>query len=115
MAILRTMQPAFTAGELSPALWARVHLSKYQSGLKAAKNVFVHPHGGASNRTGLEFIGRVRNAGVAVLIPFVYDAETDQTYNLEFSDLKVRFYRAGSPILETAKTITAMTTASPGV
>lgn len=115
MAILRTMQPAFTAGELSPALWARVDLSKYQSGLKTALNVFVHPHGGVSNRTGFEFIGRVRNDGVAVLIPFVFDAETDQTYNLEFSDLKMRVYRAGSPVLETAKTIMAMTTASPGV
>ncbi|WP_164056303.1 hypothetical protein [Rhizobium oryzihabitans] len=115
MAILRTMQPAFTAGELSPALWARVDLSKYQSGLKIAKNVFVHPHGGASNRTGLEFIGRVRGSGFSVLIPFVYDAETDQTYNLEFSHLKMRVYRAGAPILRSAKNITAITTANPAV
>ena len=115
MAILRTMQPAFTAGELSPALWARVDLSKYQSGLKIAKNVFVHPHGGVSNRAGLEFIGRIRGSGIAVLIPFVYDAETDQTYNLEFSHLKMRVYRAGAPVLQAAKNVTAMTTANPGV
>ena len=49
MADLRTLQAAFTAGELGPALWARVDLSKYGSGLKTALNVFVHPHGGASN------------------------------------------------------------------
>ncbi|WP_276120377.1 hypothetical protein [Pararhizobium qamdonense] len=108
MAILRTMQPAFTAGELSPALWARVDLAKYQSGLKTAKNVFVHPHGGISNRAGLEFIGRTKNAATAVLIPFVYDAETNQTYNLEFTNLRLRIYRAGAPILQAAKAVTAI-------
>lgn len=115
MALMRTMQPAFTAGELSPALWARVDLSKYQSGLKTAKNIFVHPHGGASNRCGLEFIGRTSGSGFAVLLPFVFDAESDQTYNIELSHLKLRVYRAGSPILEASKAITAITKASPGV
>lgn len=115
MAILRSIQPAFTAGELSPGLWARVDLSKYQSGLKIAKNVFVHPHGGVSNRPGLEFIGRVRDSGVAVLIPFVFDTETDQTYNLEFTHLKMRVYRSGAPVLQAAKLITAVTAASPSV
>lgn len=109
------MQPAFSAGELAPGLWARSDLAKYQSGLKVAKNIFVHAHGGASNRAGLEFIGRTRAGAKANLIPFVYDAETNQTYNLEFSDKKIRFYRAGSPILEPAKAISAISIASPGV
>jgi hypothetical protein len=99
MAILRTMQPAFTAGELSPALWARTDLAKYQSGLKTARNVFVHPHGGVSNRPGLEFIGEVRNSAPGNLLSFVFDAETNQTYNLEFTAGKIRFYRAGVLIL----------------
>ena len=38
MTDLRAYQPSFTAGELSPALWARVDLSKYGSGLKTALN-----------------------------------------------------------------------------
>ncbi len=115
MTLLRMMQPAFTAGELSPALYARVDTSKYQSGLKTAKNIFVHPHGGASNRSGLEFIGRTRGSGFAVLLPFVFDAETDQTYNLEFSHLKMRVYRAGVAVLEASKAITAVSIASPAV
>lgn len=109
------MQPAFTGGELSPALYARVDTSKYQSGLKTAKNIFVHPHGGASNRSGLEFIGRTRGSGFAVLLPFVFDAETDQTYNLEFSHLRMRVYRAGVAVLEASKAITAISIASPAV
>lgn len=108
MSILRTMQPAFTAGELSPSLWARVDLSKYQTGLKLAKNVIIHPHGGASNRAGFEFIGRTVGNGASVLIPFVFDAVTNQTYNLEFGNQVMRVYRAGSPVLDAAKTITGI-------
>lgn len=115
MAILRVMQPAFTSGELSPALWARVDVDKYRSGLKVAKNIFIHPHGGASNRSGLEFIGRTRGSGFAILLPFIFDAETDQTYNLEFSHLKMRVYRAGSPVLEAAKAMTGVSIAANGV
>jgi hypothetical protein len=115
MAILRMMQPAFTAGELSPALYARVDQAKYQSGLKIAKNVFVHAFGGVSNRTGLEFIGRTKGSGLAVLIPFVYDIETNQTYNLEFSNQRMRVYRFGIPVLEAPKPITGISTGSSGL
>lgn len=115
MAIMRTMQPSFTAGELSPALWARVDLSKYSSGLKIAKNIFIHPHGGASNRAGFQFVGETRGSGIARQIPFIFDPETDQTYDLVFTDAKLRIYRAGSPILNAAKTITDATKANPGV
>lgn len=115
MAILRTMQPSFTAGELSPALWARVDLAKYASGLKTAKNVFIHPHGGASNRAGLQFVAETRGSGIARQIPFIFDAETDQTYDLVFTHLKLRVYRAGSPVLNANKTITAITKTNPGV
>lgn len=102
------MQPAFTAGELSPSLWARVDLSKYQTGLKLAKNLIIHPHGGASNRAGLEFIGRTAANATSVLLPFVFDAVSNQTYNLEFANQVMRVYRAGSPVLESAKTITGI-------
>ena len=40
------IQPSFSAGELSPALAARVDLAKYASGVRRLKNFFVHPHGG---------------------------------------------------------------------
>lgn len=96
---LRAFQPSFTAGELSPALWARVDLSKYQSGLKTGKNIFVHPHGGASNRAGLEFIREVKDsADKANLIPFEFSVE--QSYVLEFGDLYFRVYRDGGVIFK---------------
>lgn len=98
MVDLRAYQPSFTAGELSPALWARVDLSKYGSGLKTALNIFIHPHGGASNRAGFEFIGEVKDsADFAALIPFQFN--TEQSYELEFGDQYFRVYRDGGVVL----------------
>lgn len=101
MADLRAYQPSFTAGELSPALWARVDLSKYSSGLKTAVNLFIHPHGGASNRAGLEFIREVKTSAKKTrLIPFQFN--TSQSYILEFGDLYFRVYRDGGIVLSGA-------------
>lgn len=98
MAELRTFQPSFTAGELSPALWARVDLAKYGSGLKTAINLFIHPHGGASNRTGTEFIREIKNSAQnARLVPFQFN--TEQTYALEFGDKYMRVFKNGEAVL----------------
>ena len=98
MADLRAFQPSFTAGELSPALWARVDLAKYASGLKQARNVFIHPHGGASNRPGLMFVNEVKDSTKNVrLIKFQFN--TEQSYILEFGDKYFRVYRDGGLIL----------------
>ena len=101
MADLRAYQPAFTAGILSPALWSRVDLAKYATGLKTATNLFVHPHGGASNRAGLEFVSEVKNsANAARLIPFQFN--TEQSYALEFGDGYMRVFRDGGAVLSGA-------------
>jgi hypothetical protein len=99
MADLRAYQPAFTAGVLSPSLWSRVDLAKYGSGLKTAINLFVHAHGGISNRAGLEFIGEAADSTRAVrLIPFQFS--TEQSYVLEFGQFTMRVYREGGVILD---------------
>lgn len=98
MTDLRAYQPSFTAGELSPALWARVDLAKYGSGLKTALNLFIHPHGGASNRAGLEFVAEVKDSDdFAILIPFQFN--TEQSYELEFGDQYFRVYKDGGVVL----------------
>ncbi|CAA2140447.1 hypothetical protein [Hyphomicrobium sp. ghe19] len=99
MADLRAYQPSFTAGELSPALGARVDLAKYSSGLRSAVNIFVHPHGGASNRAGTEFVTEVKNsAKITRKVPFEFN--TEQTYRLEFGDKYFRVIRDGGVILK---------------
>lgn len=102
MAILRSPKTSFTGGEFSPALSARVDLEKYSSGVKTAKNVFVHAHGGMSNRAGFELVSHARQGGMSVQIPFIASIETDETYAILLSNLRMMFTRNGAPVLETA-------------
>lgn len=98
MANLRGFQPSFTGGELSPSLHARVDLAKYQVGLKKALNVFVHPHGGVSNRAGMQFIGEVKTSANATRI-VGFEFNNDQTYVLEFGNLYMRVWKNGGQVL----------------
>lgn len=92
---LRPIQSSFAAGELSPALHARVDLAKYTVGAKQLKNFFVHPHGGASNRPGTKFVALA--LGKTRLISFQFNVV--QTYILEFSDLKMRIIKDGGLVV----------------
>ncbi|RAU21078.1 hypothetical protein CU669_15085 [Paramagnetospirillum kuznetsovii] len=106
------IQPSFAAGELAPSLYARVDLAKYHIGAKRLLNFFVHAHGGASNRPGTVFIGRVKDTANPVrLISFTFS--TTQAYCLEFGNLYMRVIMNGGHVLESAKTITAASQANP--
>lgn len=114
MTDLRAYQPSFTGGELSPALHARVDLAKYSTGLKTGLNVFLHPHGGASNRAGLEFCGEVKtSANETRLVPFIFSES--QTYVLEFGNLYMRVWKNGALVLSGGlpyEVVTPFTTAN---
>ncbi|MDR3176017.1 MAG: hypothetical protein LBU06_05745 [Desulfovibrio sp.] len=77
-----TLQGAFTSGELSPSLQARVDLAKYQQGCRTLRNFLVQPHGGAVKRPGFELLDAL--PGEAFLIGFVFGG--DQAYALCFGD-----------------------------
>lgn len=89
-----TLQGAFTSGELSPSLSARVDLAKYQQGCRTLKNLLVEPHGGATKRPGfllIDALPRVystaENNGAA-LLPFIFNEE--QAYCLVFGHFWLR-------------------------
>ena len=105
---------SFVAGEISPRLEGRIELEKYKQGASELLNMIVHPHGGASRRPGTEFIGEIKSSSVkGRLIPFQF--KTTDTYILEFGNSTMRIIRNGGYVLDSAKTITAATKASPGV
>lgn len=106
---------SFTAGEISPRLEGQITLEKYRQGLSELTNMVVMPHGGVTRRPGTEFLGEVKNsAAKARLIPFQF--KTSDTYILEFGPETMRVYRNGLQVLTgSAKTITGVTQASPGV
>ena len=104
----------FTAGELSPRLDGRTDLNKYFNGTKTLENMLIHPHGGASRRSGTKFIHEVKTSSAQTrLIPFEFS--TTQTYIMEFGNNYIRFYKDQGIITESNKTISGATQANPGV
>ncbi len=91
------LQPSFSGGEISPSLQGRVDSTAYGSWLKTARNFYVHPQGGASNRQGTLFMGEAKYTDKDCrIIPFVLGEE--EAYVLEFGEQYVRVYSAGGLI-----------------
>lgn len=110
------IQGSFAAGEISPELFGRVDLQKYRTGCSTMRNMFVSYRGGAYSRPGLKFVGQSRQSGTGlppVLIPFQFSV--NQGYVIEAGDEYFRFIFDGAYITETAKNVTAITNADPGV
>lgn len=74
----------FTAGELSPRLDGRVDLRRYFNGCRTLVNFHVHPHGGATRRSGFRFVTETLGGGSSLLVPFEFNPS--QTYILEFGE-----------------------------
>lgn len=90
---LYQLKSSFAGGELSPSMYGRTDIAKYDSGAAVLRNFLVLRYGGAANRPGFKFIAQTYNNKKAVLIPFVYSA--DQNYNVEITAGRCRFYKDG--------------------
>lgn len=98
MANVRTLQKAFSGGEVTPEFYGRIDDQKYQTGLATCRNFIVLPHGPISNRAGTEFVRAAKVAAKkARMIPFTYS--TTQTMALEFGDGYIRFHTQGATLL----------------
>lgn len=92
------IQPSFTGGELSPSLYGRIDLARYQSSLKTCRNFIAQLYGGADNRPGTKYVAGVKTHSAAVrLIPFAFS--TTQTYVLEFGNQYMRVYKDGGQVV----------------
>lgn len=108
------IQPSFAAGEIAPALHARVDLAKYQIGLATCVNWMIMAQGGAQNRPGTLWVGPcLDHATRSRLIPFQFS--TTQAYALEFGALKMRVIKDGGYVTDGTQKITGITQANPGV
>ncbi len=98
MTVASLIQNSFTGGEWAPSLYARTDLAKYFTAVRKLRNVTVHPHGGASNRGGTQFIVEVKNSSKFTrLVPFQFS--TVQSYVLEFGDKYIRFIKDGGQVV----------------
>jgi hypothetical protein len=108
---------SFAGGEITPEMFGRLDLDKFQTGLARALNFRLLPHGPAQNRAGFQYVLQALQATTsrAFLIPFEWSA--DQTMMLGFTDGKVVFLTNAQVLLEAAQALDApfMTQADPGV
>ncbi len=110
----KTLLRSFAGGEITPELFGRFELTKFQTGLRKALNFITLPHGPAVRRPGTRNVLEARDSSKDVwLLPFAFSA--DQTMVLEFGHQYIRFHTGGSTLVETGLPITAITQASPGV
>lgn len=105
---------SFNAGQLTPYLEARIDVNKYDNGVASALNVEVIPHGPIKKRNGFKAIGIIKNSAVeSNFIRFQFSQ--DDAFQIEVADNAFRFWKNDGPVLNTGKTITAVTKANPGV
>lgn len=111
---IKSFTRSYAGGEISPHLYGRLDLSKFQTGLAKCLNFRVTPQGPIENRPGFAYVNKAKNnTKKAVLIPFSYNSE--QTFALEFGDQYIRFHTNGGTLLEGVKNLTGITKANPGV
>lgn len=92
-----SIQTNFTAGEISPRLYAHTDLAKYKNGIKTATNTEVLPHGPVRRRSGFKYIAEVKDSTKATrIIRFQFD-QVD-AYILEFGHNYIRFYKDGGQV-----------------
>lgn len=113
MSRVTVTQQNWSGGELSPKLAGRFDLGIYYNGSTWLQNFIPTVQGMARFRDGSKFVWNTRDNGVSVLIPFNYN--TEQSYVLEFSNLKMRIIKDGGIVTQAAQNITGITNANPAV
>lgn len=108
------VQRSFAGGEVSPAMYARVDVVKYATGLRKCENFIVRKWGGISDRPGSQFVAETNDPSREVrLVRFVFNDA--QTYVLEFGHLYMRVHRLGAQLREASVAISTTSAANPVV
>ncbi|MBP5404101.1 MAG: hypothetical protein J6Y17_03315 [Elusimicrobiaceae bacterium] len=101
--VLRHLQPSFVGGEISPSLQARVDASSYNTWLKNAQNMFVHPQGGISNRPGMQYQGAAKYTDKKCRL-FSFYINEEESYIIEAGEYYFRFYTSNGIVLNAQQT-----------
>jgi hypothetical protein len=89
---------SFAGGEISPDMYGRIDLQKYQTSLALCRNAFCLPQGPIENRPGTEYVLEIKNsANPARLIPFTYNF--NQTLAIEVGAGYFRFHTQAGTVL----------------
>ncbi len=110
------IQYAYVSGELSPTLYSRTDLEKYDLGLAIARNWIVDYRGGISTRPGSIYCDWLQHPLDPIRwFPFEFSQNVANTNIVVFGNTYIRFLQEGTYVLEADKTVTALTIASSAV
>jgi hypothetical protein len=111
---VKTLLRSFAGGVITPEMFGRLDLVKFQTGLALARNFWTLPHGPVQNRPGTEYVLEVKDSTRKTRV-IRFEFSTEQAYALEFGHLYMRVHTAGATLLDSPGAITAATNANPGV
>lgn len=104
---MKILHRSFAGGEVTPELYGRIELTKYQTGLALARNMIVLPHGPVTRRPGLMFVNEAKDSTQSVvLIPYAFSAA--DTGIIELGHQYARFHSNGATVLEASKAIVSI-------
>lgn len=107
---------AFIAGEISPTLYGRTDLTKFDLGMAEARNFFVDYRGGLSSRPGTRFMEHLYlDDQNTRMVPFSFAPDEEDTYIALFGHEYIRFLQSGNYVLEDPLTVTNISAATPAV
>jgi hypothetical protein len=114
----KSLYRSFAGGEITPEMFGRIDLAKFQTGLRQCLNFITLPHGPAARRPGFFFVNEAKSEPLnetVRLVPFVFSAT--QAVMLEFGHQYVRFHNKAGTVLEAYQNVTPgnMTAATPTV
>jgi hypothetical protein len=97
--LAKIAQNSFGGGEVSPAIYGRVELAKFNVALRECYNCFVNVEGGVSNRAGTRVVVEVKDSDLAVrIIPF--ESSEDNTFVVEVGHEYFRFVFRGAQVVD---------------
>lgn len=101
MARTSYIQTNFTAGELTPRMWGRPDVARYQNGAQTIENGVPSVHGGVERRGGFRFAAVAKLGGARRADIVSYSFNVDQSYLLEFGHQYIRFFSStGAQLLD---------------
>jgi hypothetical protein len=110
------VQTNFRSGEITPRLHYAFGDERVRQGVKTLNNFIIYQQGGITKRSQTSFVAPVKDSSKTTrLINFEFNKDSSNIYVIELGDTYARFYKNNAQIRESAKTITNITQANPGV
>lgn len=96
------IQTNFTAGQLSPDMYGRTDVAKYNNGVAVLKDFIVKKQGGIFRRPPTTYAAPTKDSGAKKSRLIAFRFSTLQAYVLEFGDNYVRFFANHGQVLNGA-------------